>query len=369
MAWVTAMVMTISWGTISPHTSTATTDTTRNTGATTGMTVAITVVTTRNMGIVITTAMVTPASITVTNATETMMRMATGDMTATDATVDKNVTGGTSGTMPMVPAGSRTGRMVVNVEIRRPASGILSRHAVESNLPVWQSLRPLLILAATMSSGDSTHAAVLTNNRGTNSGTGLAVQDTDDNNQALEEFFARHEENAFYVAYAALWNRETAMDVVQESILRLIEYYRDKPAGQWPALFRTILNSRINDVRRKRMLEQGKHKLISLTSLFRKDQDERHAMEEYEIPSTERTDGITAPEVEAVTTELRHQVETALRALSERQRQVFILREWRGMTIRETALTLGCSENSVKQHHFRALRELRKQLAEVWDHA
>ena len=53
----------------------------------------------------------------------------------------------------------------------------------------------------------------------------------------------------------------------------------------------------------------------------------------------------------------------------ERQRQVFVLREWRGMTTQETALTLGCSENSVKQHHYRALRELRKLLAEVWDYA
>ena len=55
--------------------------------------------------------------------------------------------------------------------------------------------------------------------------------------------------------------------------------------------------------------------------------------------------------------------------LPERQRQVFILREWRGLSIRETAQTLGCSENSIKQHHFRAMRTLRKQLAEVWTHA
>jgi RNA polymerase sigma-70 factor (ECF subfamily) len=259
--------------------------------------------------------------------------------------------------------------MAVSAEIRRPASAILGQHDVGSHLPGWQPLLALLMPDATMSSGNSTYAAAVFDNRGTNSGTGLAVQDNDHNNQALEEFFERHEENAFYVAYAALWNRETAMDVVQESMLRLIEYYRGKPAGEWPALFRTILNSRINDVRRKRMLEQGKHKLISLTGLFRKDQDERHAMDEYEIPSAERTDGITAPEVEAVTMELRHQVEAALQALSERQRQVFILREWRGMTIRETSRTLGCSENSVKQHHFRAMRELRKQLAEVWNHA
>ena len=44
------------------------------------------------------------------------------------------------------------------------------------------------------------------------------------------------------------------MDVVQESMLKLVEYYRERPSGQWPALFRTILNSKINDQRRKRLL-------------------------------------------------------------------------------------------------------------------
>jgi RNA polymerase sigma-70 factor (ECF subfamily) len=66
--------------------------------------------------------------------------------------------------------------------------------------------------------------------------------------------------------------------------------------------------------------------------------------------------------------ELRNHINRALQTLSERQRQVFILREWRGMSITETAEILGCSENSIKQHHFRALRALREQLAEVWDH-
>jgi RNA polymerase sigma-70 factor (ECF subfamily) len=90
---------------------------------------------------------------------------------------------------------------------------------------------------------------------------------------------------------------------------------------------------------------------------------------EYEIPDKNRDDGISAPEVEYVAEELRSRVAEALQSLSERQRQVFILREWRGMSIRETAITLGCSENSVKQHHFRAMQALREQLAEVWEHA
>ena len=189
-----------------------------------------------------------------------------------------------------------------------------------------------------------------------------------DNNKQLEDFFVAQEQKSFYVAYAALWDREAALDAVQESMLRMVEYYRHKPPAEWPALFRTVLNSKINDIRRRRMLEQGKHKLVSLTGLFRQ-QDDSQANVEYELPDDDRTDGITAPEVELVASEIRGKVAAAMLTLPERQRQVFILREWRGLSIRETAQTLGCSENSIKQHHFRAMRALREQLGEVWSHA
>ena len=188
-------------------------------------------------------------------------------------------------------------------------------------------------------------------------------------NQQLEAFFKDWEERAFYIAYAALWDRESALDAVQEGMTRLVEYYRDKPAEEWPALFRTILNSKINDIRRRRMIEQGKYKLMSLTGLFQKNEETAGEPAQYELPANGRDDDISAPEAALVAEELRNRVSGALQSLSERQRQVFILREWRGMTIRETAETLGCSENSVKQHHFRALRTLRVQLAEVWEHA
>ena len=57
-----------------------------------------------------------------------------------------------------------------------------------------------------------------------------------------------------------------------------------------------------------------------------------------------------------------------LATLAERQRQVFLLREQLGLSIRDTADILGCSENSIKQHHFRALRAMRRLLSEVWEH-
>jgi RNA polymerase sigma-70 factor (ECF subfamily) len=197
----------------------------------------------------------------------------------------------------------------------------------------------------------------------------LAVRSKQQKNQALDTFLAASEDKAFYVAYAALWDRDAALDVVQESMTRLVEYYRDRSPGDWPALFRTILKSKINDVRRRRLIEQGKHRLVSLTGLFRSQHDEPVDTTEYEIPDNPRNDGVTAPEVQYVAAEIRARVADALQSLSDLQRQVFILREWRGMSIRETAVTLDCSENSVKQHHFRAMRALREQLAEVWEHA
>ncbi len=77
--------------------------------------------------------------------------------------------------------------------------------------------------------------------------------------------------------------------------------------------------------------------------------------------------------VETATAELsytrsrrRRALEQALGELPLRQRQVFLLREWQGFSVEETARILGCSAGAVKQHHFRALKALRGKLAEVW---
>ncbi|MDH3637148.1 MAG: RNA polymerase sigma factor [Gammaproteobacteria bacterium] len=183
---------------------------------------------------------------------------------------------------------------------------------------------------------------------------------------SLDEFLASVEQRAFGIAFYALREEQAALDTVQDAMLKLVEKYADRSHREWPPLFFTILNNRITDVRRWRKLRETGGKLFSI---FRSRDGE--AGEENLLDSglgTELASPLEDPERQTLSHELRGKIDGAITSLSERQRQVFLLREWQGFNVRDTARILGCSEGSVKQHHFRAMKALRIELAEVWNH-
>jgi RNA polymerase sigma-70 factor (ECF subfamily) len=190
----------------------------------------------------------------------------------------------------------------------------------------------------------------------------------DGQNGDLGGFLQGVQRQALALAQGALWDLEAARDVVQESMTRLVQYYRDRPASEWPALFRTIVNSRIQEARRQRLLTQTKLGLVSLSGWLRRDhKSEDEAREtQWDPPDPHGPSQGSRPEADLQGLQLGQAIEAALAALPQRQRQVFLLREQLGHSIQETAEILGCSQNSVKQHHFRALRSLRNALEEVW---
>lgn len=173
----------------------------------------------------------------------------------------------------------------------------------------------------------------------------------------IETFLAEVERRAYRFALYELRDREAALDAVQDSMWRLVERYVERPANEWPALFFTILRNRTIDAKRWRALER-------LRGLFgaerRHDDDIEPAWMTAPAPAHE------TPEARLTRTQQRQAIEHALGGLPARQRQVFLLREWQGLSTAETAQVLGCSAGAVKQHHFRALQALRGKLSEVW---
>jgi RNA polymerase sigma-70 factor, ECF subfamily len=72
-----------------------------------------------------------------------------------------------------------------------------------------------------------------------------------------------------------------------------------------------------------------------------------------------------SPEEKAAVNEQVHAVWEATKALSDRQRTVFLLRFVEDLDIPEIARSTGLTENAVNVHLFRAVRNIRKRLGKL----
>lgn len=169
--------------------------------------------------------------------------------------------------------------------------------------------------------------------------------------KALDRFLAGVERRALRIAEFGTGNREDALDVVQDTMMRLVQRYADRPAQEWGALFHRILQSRIADFHRRESVRRR------WRVWFRSgDRDIGDPLE-----NQPAHDG-TEPDRRSDAEDMADTLEQALRGLPLRQQQAFLLRTWEGLNVAETAHAMGCSEGSVKTHLSRAMRALREQL-------
>ncbi len=174
---------------------------------------------------------------------------------------------------------------------------------------------------------------------------------------SLDQFLASVERRAFQIARMALRDDDEALDIVQDAMLKLARSYGARPSEQWRPLFYRILNNRIRDWQRRRVV---RNKLFGWLPGFQDGQEE--AGDPYDaVPDQGR-----GPSEQVMLADAMVLLEQALAELPQRQREAFSLRNFEGLDVAETAQAMGCTEGSVKTHYSRAVHTLRARLGEHW---
>lgn len=170
----------------------------------------------------------------------------------------------------------------------------------------------------------------------------------------MSEFLEGAEQRAYKQAYFAVRDEEHALDIVQDSMMKLAESYGDKPATELPMLFQRIFQNTIRDFYRRQKVRSMWTTLLSSLSPGR-DEDESDPLDTLEVEDEANRYN---PTNQIERSQLFEIIDKELNKLPARQRQAFLLRYWEELDVAETAIVMGCSQGSVKTHCSRAAHAL-----------
>lgn len=172
----------------------------------------------------------------------------------------------------------------------------------------------------------------------------------------LNRFFAEVEKRALRIAEISVRDRDEALDLVQDAMIKLARKYAGKSSEEWTPLFYRILQNGVRDWHRAQAVRNR------VMVWFGRSSRE----EDYDPVAAAPDPAGRAPDEELSSHEAMQSLELALAALPLRQREAFMLRTFEGLSVAGTAAAMGCSEGSVKTHYSRAVHSLRKTLGEHW---
>jgi RNA polymerase sigma-70 factor (ECF subfamily) len=162
------------------------------------------------------------------------------------------------------------------------------------------------------------------------------------------------EARAYRIAVVHIRDRDEALDIVQDAMIRLVQRYSNRPSDEWAPLFYRILQNRIRDVQRRRAVRSRVMSFFGGTA----SEEEHDPLVEAPAPRSEN------PLAQVTSDDAMRALEQALNALPQRQREAFMLRNFEGLDVAQTAVAMSCTEGSVKTHYSRAVHRLRVVLSE-----
>ena len=175
----------------------------------------------------------------------------------------------------------------------------------------------------------------------------------------LSDFLRSVDKRAFKRTVYAVRDDDAALDIVQDTMIRLAEKYADRPAAELPLLFQRILSNATMDWFRRQKVRNGVLKNFSEFEGSGEDADfdvlETLESQEGSVASESASDSVSRAQILLL-------IEGEIEQLPARQREAFLLRYWEELDVAETASAMGCSEGSVKTHCSRAVHALAKVL-------
>lgn len=166
---------------------------------------------------------------------------------------------------------------------------------------------------------------------------------------AFDTLFTRYQKRTYRLVQRFISNREDALDLTQDAFIRAYQGLGDfKSQCQFYSwLYRITVNLCIDFLRKK-----------SRSEVLLYDSDESGELPMANIPDLRSESPAKAVENK----ELRTHIRKAVRRLPPKQRQIFILRHWDGLSLKDIAAVVGRSDGTVKAHLLHAHRNLRKHL-------
>jgi len=176
----------------------------------------------------------------------------------------------------------------------------------------------------------------------------------------LSAFLAGAERRAFKQAVFAVRDEEAALDIVQDSMLRLSQSYGERAAEELAPLFQRILQNAIRDWYRRQKVRSLWTTLLSSLAPGRDEDEDRDPLDTLQEAGDSNREEDPAEQVGR--SQVIEIIEQEIVKLPSRQREAFLMRYWEELDVAETAKAMGCSEGSVKTHCSRAAHALAEAL-------
>ena len=178
--------------------------------------------------------------------------------------------------------------------------------------------------------------------------------------QELSDFLKSVEKRAFKRSIYHVRDEEAALDIVQDSMMKLAQHYGDKPAAELPMLFQRILSNTTLDWFRRR---KTRNALFSNMSEFESPGEDGDFDLLETLEAATSSEGTESAQDATERAQILREIELEVKELPARQREAFLMRYWEEMDVAETAAAMGCSQGSVKTHCSRAVQALSKALS------